>query len=610
MKQMKRALAFALAMLVIFAASCGRTGNDPTTSAQIPNNKTTCYNIIFALATIPPVLAALDAIGNGYETYAIIERGKTYNGIDSLEYFHNAGFDPSNNQSTGFTEQEFNSMVEKVKELKGEDVYFNIYVQDGTALIGAAIAANAGLTVDDFHVYMCEDGTGAYVALYNTYINGKTVSAEADEIYDSFVSAAVNAKSEFDGIMSSTSNVYNDWRLGYNIGKAYALATLPNFTYCLQDESAVCSLIESSGENRTKLGAAFGIDGYKYNVEYKLNLRYQKISEAVDSLSAEKRTDYLELMYGKYYQATYEGLTRTERAGEKAPEKKLVFIGARHNGYPDLASNNSYGVGGLYDVPSTYASLPSKYKTELLFPTESDYQVFLDVINDPANYDADTPDAAKKSAKWACFNYYIDYIYTLKLTYALYGEEYDIIMKGHPREVIGEHSEWGGLYKVGYGEGLSYCFDALMDGALVAFHKNDSVGKYIGMVPYGTSAENLAYLGVDIAICGLPSSTYNGYDTDVDVLFILAETNDAISSDASQVKTRYEAGNLTYTDTDGNEKTTVFYNMGNIYKAVASVYAKTGNTAMAEKYEGLFASWLEANREGAKDIDAQGFAVN
>ena len=177
MKQLKRVLAFSLALLVLFTASCGRTGNDPTTTAtQIPNNKTTCYNIIFALATIPPVLAALDAIGNGYETYAIIERGKTYNGIDSLEYFHNAGFDQTNNQSSGFTEEEFTAMVEKVKELKGKDVYFNIYVQDGTALMGAAIAANAGLTVDDFHVYMCEDGTGAYIALYNTYINGKTVN--------------------------------------------------------------------------------------------------------------------------------------------------------------------------------------------------------------------------------------------------------------------------------------------------------------------------------------------------------------------------------------------------------------------------------------------------
>lgn len=612
MKKLKRALALALALLMLFAASCGITDGDGATtpSTQLPNNKTTCYNIIFALATIPPVLAALDSIANGYETYAIIERGKTYNGIDSLEYFHNVGFDQNNNQSSGFTEEEFNAMVSKVKELSGEDVYFNIYVQDGTALMGAAIAANAGLTADDFHVYMCEDGTGAYVALENTYIKGKTVNAETDEIYDSFVSAAVNAKNEFDGIMSSSTNVYNDWRLGYNIGKAFALATLPNFTYCLQDESAVRDIIESVGENKTRLGAAFGIEGNKYAVEYTLNLRYQKISDAVDGLSPEKRTDYLELMYGKYYQATYDGLTRTERAGEKAPEKKLVFIGARHNGYPDLASNGNYGIGGLYSVPQSYRELPDKYKTELLFPTEADYQVFLDVINDASNYSPDAADGAKKAAQWACFNYYIDYIYTLKLTYALYGEEYDIIMKGHPREVIGEHEEWGGLYKVGYGEGLSYCFDALMDGALVAFHESDSIGKYIGMVPYGTSAENLAYLGVDIAICGLPSSTYNGYDTDVDVIFVLAETNETIAGDASQVKTRYEAGNLTYGDSDGNEKTTVFYNMGNIYKAVASVYEKFGNTTMAEKYEALFDSWLEANREGASDIDEQGFAVN
>jgi hypothetical protein len=28
---------------------------------------------------------------------------------------------------------------------------------------------------------------------------------------------------------------------------------------------------------------------------------------------------------------------------------------------------------------------------------------------------------------------------------------------------------------------------------------------------------------------------------------------------------------------------------------------------MAEKYNALFASWLEANRDGKTDIDAQGF---
>ncbi|MBQ8404713.1 MAG: hypothetical protein IJX55_09900 [Clostridia bacterium] len=620
MKFLKKFLVCFLAALILCTSACGRqpnatSGSTSTTAApQIPNNKTTCYNIIFALATIPPVLAALDSIANGYETYAIIERGKTYNGIESLEYFHNAGFDPNNNLSTGFTAEEFNAMSEKIKELKGKDVYFNIYVQDGTALMGAGIAANAGLTEGDFHVYMCEDGTGAYNALYNTYIKDKVVNAEKDEVYKNFLDAVENAKADFESVMAKTDNQCGDGVFGYNIGKAYALAALPNFTYYIQEESTVASIIGRTGATQTKLGACFGIDGYNYDVEYKLNLKYGKISNAVDALSAEEREDYLTLMYGEYYAATYEALTRTERAGVNAPSKKLVFIGSRHDGYPDLASKAEYGVGGLYNVPLTYDELDEKYKTELLFATEEDYNVFLAVINNMENYSDGASEAAIFAARWACFNYYIDYIYTLKLTYALYGEEYDIIMKGHPREVIGAHEEWGERYRVAYGNDedgnkLLYSFDKLMDNALLAFHESDSVGKYIGMVPYGTSAENLAYLGADIAICGLPSSTYNGYDTDVDVIFVLSETNEDIAGDASQVKTRYEAGNLTYTDASGEVKTTVFYNIGNIYKAAAEVYAKAGNTKMAEKYETLFAEWLAANHPEAGNINEQGFAV-
>ena len=620
MKFLKKFLVCFLAALILCTSACGRqpnatSGSTSTTAApQIPNNKTTCYNIIFALATIPPVLAALDSIANGYETYAIIERGKTYNGIESLEYFHNAGFDPNNNVSTGFTAEEFNAMSEKIKELKGKDVYFNIYVQDGTALMGAGIAANAGLTEGDFHVYMCEDGTGAYNALYNTYIKDKVVNAEKDEVYKNFLDAVENAKADFESVMAKTDNQCGDGVFGYNIGKAYALAALPNFTYYIQEESTVASIIGRTGATQTKLGACFGIDGYNYDVEYKLNLKYGKISNAVDALSAEEREDYLTLMYGEYYAATYEALTRTERAGVNAPSKKLVFIGSRHDGYPDLASKAEYGVGGLYNVPLTYDELDEKYKTELLFATEEDYNVFLAVINNMENYSDGASEAAIFAARWACFNYYIDYIYTLKLTYALYGEEYDIIMKGHPREVIGAHEEWGERYRVAYGNDedgnkLLYSFDKLMDNALLAFHESDSVGKYIGMVPYGTSAENLAYLGADIAICGLPSSTYNGYDTDVDVIFVLSETNEDIAGDASQVKTRYEAGNLTYTDASGEVKTTVFYNIGNIYKAAAEVYAKAGNTKMAEKYETLFAEWLAANHPEAGNINEQGFAV-
>ena len=126
------------------------------------------------------------------------------------------------------------------------------------------------------------------------------------------------------------------------------------------------------------------------------------------------------------------------------------------------------------------------------------------------------------------------------------------------------------------------------------------------VVPYGTAAENLAYLGVDISIAGLPSSTYSGYDTDVDVLFIISETDESIDGDASQVKDRFASGNLTYTE--GEETfNCVYYNTGNLYKYVAQIL-KNGNAEVSAQFEKLFKDWLAANRGGALDIDAQGFA--
>ena len=574
------------------------------------------YNVIFALATIPPVLAAMDCIDNGYETYAIIERGKTYSGIEQIETFHNAGFDVGSNKSTGFTNEEFNAMVAKVKELNDAEgnAFFNIYVQDGTALKGAAVAANAGLTTEQFHVYMCEDGTGAYAALRNNYINGKTVTAEVDGVWENYKAQVSTAANEFATVMSKTDNVQTDGMFSYNIGKAYALAALDNFTYYLQDEATIVTALENTGEVKTKLLSAFGVAGYNTEVEYTLNLKYQKISQGIAKLTEEEKADYLTLMYGDYYEDTYSTLTRTERAGETAPSKKLVFIGSRHNGYPAFASDEKYGIGGLAadgTIPASYAELPEKYKNPLLFATEADYEGFLAEINNEENYSeegAAVDPEAKRMAQVACFNNYINYIYTLKFTYLAYGAEYDLIMKGHPREAIGCWKDWGSRYKVTYGEEQTYVYDELMDNILLSFHANDSIGKYIGMVPYGTAAENLAYLGADIAICGLPSSTYNGYDTDVDVLFILAATTENIEGTASQVAERYKAGNLLYTDSNGKKQKTVFYNTGNACRKVAEIFTNIGNTVLAETYTQMFNAWLkETHGKDVEGIDWQGF---
>lgn len=596
-------------MNLVWVTGCSNTPKDE-------NDFEETYNVIFTLATIPPVIASLESIASGNETFALIERGKTYSGIDSLENFHNVGFDPANNLSEGFTEVEFTAMVEKVKEVATEDSFFNFYVQDGTALLAAGIAANAGLTKEQFHVYMIEDGTGAYQALRDDYANNKKADETVDEPYDTLVAAVKAAKAEFENVMSKTNNAVTDAPFLYNIGKAYALATLDNFTFYLQDEGVVLDILKNNIQGESKLLNCFGVEGYEADEEYGLNLKYKKISTSVSELTEEQKDAYLTLMYGQYKEDTEAALTRTERADQKAPSKKLVFIGSRHGGYPHFASNAEYGIGGLAaneTVPASYADLDSKYKNALLFATEDDYTNFLAVLGNTENY-VDASAEAITKAQVATFNTYIDYIYNLKLTYSLYGEDYDLIMKGHPREVIGGHDEWGGKYLVALNDGTEYCYDKLLDNALLNFHANDSTGKYIGMVPYGTAAENLAYFGVDLTIGGLPSSTYAGYDLDVDVLFILAESaQDILGSGQetidSSVNARYEAGNLVYTDKDGNEQTALYLNTGNALKCSAEAFKAAGNEDLAKSIETVFQAWLNANHAGAKDIDEQGFAV-
>ncbi len=571
------------------------------------------YNIIFTLATVPPVLAALDAIGSGHETYALIERGKTYNGISEVAAIENAGFDPSNNLSNGFTSAEFDLMVEKVRELREseENSFFYFYSQDGTALKCAAIAANANIPLEDFHVYMCEDGSGAYKTFRETFVDGKSASEEKDEPYEAFMDTLGGAGLDFTTVMSRRDNKNTDEALKYNIASAFALSLLPNFTYWLQSADQIESiLLDTRG---SALPALFGIEGHEGDGVYSANVRYQTISDKISTLSESQKSDYLTLMYGDYYENTYAALTRSERAGEPAPEEKLVFIGARYGYYPKFASEEKYGIGGLTAndaFPESYAELDAKYKNVLLFETEGDYDAFLSVINDSENYPENAPADVIEEIRRECFDLYIDYIFTMKFTYSLYGGEYDIILKGHPREVLGAYGEWGKRYNVVRteveGDGLKetkYCFDKLLDRALIAFHEQDSTGKYIGMVPFGTAAENLAYLGVPITVCGLPSSTYSGLDTGVPVLFVIAETDESICGDDSQVKDRFNAGTLTY----GENNTTVFYNNGSVCKYTAQILEDAGDKAVSAEFERLFGAWLAANRPGSTDIDAQGF---
>ena len=578
------------------------------------NNPGKEYNIIFTLATIPPVLAALDSISNGNETYAFIERGKTFNGIEGVAGFNNIGFNKSNNASTGFNNEQLNTVIAKVKSLNVHgNEKFKIYVCDHHVLMGFCVAAGAALKDTQYQIVLCENGGRTYEGLIGNYITDKTVDSSTDDPYDTFVEDVASVKAKIASTLSKTNHKMN-FEKGYNL--AYPAATLSNVKYLIQDEVRIKNSLEGVGSEdyKTKLLSVFGLEENNKNAQLSMNLEFGSISNKVEKLTTAQKMNYLKLMYGEYYEDTHDTLTRTTLSDNttKVPAEKLVFIGSRANSYPNVAKEFGYAVTDASQVPDSYAALNSIYKTDFLFGTAEDYQLFISELKKATNYENDTlPEQDLLDAiKVNCFNYYINYLFTLKFTYLKYGKDYDIILKGHPSEVLGEHETWTQHYNVKVNEN-DYNYDKLYDNLLLSFHEKDSIGKYVGLIPFGTAAENLAYLGVHISLCGLPSGTYTGYEPSVDIKFVMSMVNTAIDKDTN-LSGRYADGTLLDHDKAGNESITAFYNIGNLYKQMIEYYSSEahGNSEYKAAYEEKFKAWLRAVNGLDVNANIDGYDVN
>ena len=604
---MKKLISVILSLLCVFTAvalvGCNPQNNDG--SGDESGNE---YNIIFTIGTIPPVLAALDCINNGNETYAFIERGKTYNGIDNVSGFNNIGFDKTNNASKGFTNANFDAVVKKIKELNvNGNEKFNIYVCDYTVLMGFGLAASAELKKNQYQIVLCEIGGETYKGLNDDYIAGKTVDASTDEPYEKFLNDITTVKSKIATVLSKNKHKVN-FDIGYDL--AYPAATLSNVRYLVQDAVSIKTNLEKPGSEdcKTKLLPVFG---FEENADIRINFDFGSISERVERLQPDQKKNYLKLMYGEYFEDTHSTLTRTTLSDNvtAVPADKLVFIGSRANSYPHIAKYFGYDdVTDASEVPDSYADLKNMYKTDFLFAEEEDYRLFINALKDATNYENDELPAQEflDAIRVNCFNYYIDYLVTLKFTYIKYGKDYDIVLKGHPSEVLGEHETWTQHYDVSV-NGQDYRYDKLYDNLLSAFHEQDSIGKYIGLIPFGTAAENLAYLGVDISLCGLSSGTYTGYEQSVDIKFVIATVDTAIDRDEN-ISGRYANGTLKDHDKNGNESITAFFNIGNLYKQLIEYYSSV--ELYKAYYEDKFKAWLRAVNNLPENADTTGYDVD
>ena len=380
------------------------------------------FNFIIAGGSIPPMLAALEAILNGNETYVYIGRGRLYNGIENTLNFHNLGFDVNKTRSLE-TEELFLLSCSKIKEIKShnENAFFNFYIDESRAMKAAAIAANAGLKKTDFHVYMLEDGIDTYKK-YAFHYAGKpgyrTVkrwlleltgrewfSSHAAELVSDalhvftvkqnsiirkffnnivlkdFEKTIVDSAAHFDALFSSCENSYDNPMFCPNYKTPFAIACHDNFTYMIQNKSKIDNILISTGNKR--MLSLFSVPGYE-STKGGPEIISESIYQKVNKLNEKQKKRYMTLMFCEYEEELNKNFDRETRSGEPAPHRKLVYVSSRIDTmFAKPVTGSGYGIGGITNALETaveYEKLDSKYKSVFLFQSREDFEILSDEI--------------------------------------------------------------------------------------------------------------------------------------------------------------------------------------------------------------------------------------
>ena len=591
---MKKLFGAIAASMMLCAVPCTFMACGGGDDAEQKNN----YNVIATVASIPPVIASLESIQNGYETYAWIERGKTYSGIELVDKFNNIGFDATKNGTTGLTSNNVATILGAVEQIfdRDENAFVNFYCVDYNAYAIYGIASKARLADDQFKITMIEDGRGGYADVQTAFIDGYET---ADAVYDAYV-GKVQACNE---TLSNIKSTYGADETLYSIidhSSAIALASNPNFEYVMQSKNSLEYILNSNEKIAgSKLYQALRLTENTSNVP-QANIRFKSINEYVQGLKAEQKETYLKLMFGNERENTENMFSRTQVNGIEVPQKKLVFIGGRvsqsNKGLvDDLTSLDEFTCG--------YESLALQYKE--VFATENDYNIILNVVNA-----SNVSDKAKIQA----LNVYIEYVYTLKLTKRFYGDEYDVLFKGHPSEIVNDISYWrDSMYS--YVEKApddtvisTEVYKQLEYDMVQKFYAEDSEGKTIGILPGGVPAENFAYISEGFALCGLPSSTYTGYEKSTIIEFVITGGKETLMNQENFAARQVE-GSLVWQKGDDANFTPLMLNKGKLYLTLAEKYENT-NTELANYFSNKFNAWLIENDERIDSSNVANYTVN
>lgn len=540
------ALSIAAAAGAFGFAGCGGNGGD-----TYKDN----YNIIMTNSSLPPMVASLYSIKDGNDTYAYVQRGKTFAGIDMVNTFHNSGFktDKNNNQ---FTQAEVAKMAEVIQQIatKKTSSKFTIYVTDYNAYTAYAAAYQAGLSDNRFEVKLCEDGSSTYSQFYTYFVAGKTTAGE-DQPYKKLEEKIAEVETKIDSLKDSNGRTIGADVPLQDYFAPYALATYENCEYYTQSLGNFKAKADLNANiSDSKIYEAFGlVESSTPNIK-KLNIKFNTVSQLVQSLTPEQKVTYQTLMLGKYRQNAIDMFTRETLSDgvTRVPSKKLVYVGNR-------AAGQDFGrIADLSSLPSSYSELPEEIKITL---SETDYNIVMEELN---NSEKKYTDIVKLTA----FNKFMDYRYTYWYTKTMFGEEYDILYKGHPSEEVGDRNTWE-KQKYSIGEGSEDYTDAMFN-LVKNFYEKDSLGKTIGVLPGGVAVENFAFLdGINFSVCSGHSSFLTGFETSVPIEYVtLAGSSASTIMGDSQLKTRYTEGTLK----NSAGESTVYLNEVAVYQSLYKKY--------------------------------------
>lgn len=273
------------------------------------------YNIIMTNATIPPMMATLDAISNGNKTYMWYGRPLTFASVSNLEEQVTLIKKEAVNQ-TGISSEAVTLMQNQVNQLysKNTKSKFRFYVTDYGIDAAMRVMVQNRIPEANYKVILLEDGTGSYANFTANFGAADTIehfNATLEAVNQKITDSWENRGGDY---LASGGNMQN-W------AQAFAYATRPNVEYWLQfpemlssNDAAIAAKLETTNANKINFVKKNLNEVYaQISVEKQNIFKNILIDSNINNIMTFENNKPLLMVTGTSYGGEQMGVTSTEQ---------------------------------------------------------------------------------------------------------------------------------------------------------------------------------------------------------------------------------------------------------------------------------------------------------